>query len=211
MGQARDESERPLQLIAMAFTNLAVDVRMQQDEKDADLRVASFASASSRVSILFGCLGIAFKFAERDYVSKVQDLMKAANDIQTLQSLIELDLKDDSVRVQGSHSRNLLRVKRGLDMVRVLFQGIVISKDNSLRDPASQAYNQVFAPHHSFPIRAAVAAGLYALPTKSQLLNKLNEDENSARNFMQEYITAVDCVIEYVDGLFLSRGLGIDW
>lgn len=208
MGQTREESERPLQLIAIAFSDLAADVK---EEKEANLPVASFASASSRVSILFGCLGIAFKFAERDYVSKVHDLTKVSNDIPTLQSLIELDLKDDSVKVRGSHSRNLLRVKRGLDMVRVLFQGILVSKDDSLRDSASQAYTQVFAPYHSFLIRAAVAAGLYALPTRSQLLKKLNEDENTARDLMQEYISAVDPVIEYVDGLFLSRGLGIDW
>jgi hypothetical protein len=31
----------------------------------------SFAEASSRVAVLFRFLGIAFKFAEHDYVSKV--------------------------------------------------------------------------------------------------------------------------------------------
>eukprot|EP00250_Pteridium_aquilinum_P012025 c20462_g1_i1 orf=303-926(-) len=207
MGQTRAESERPLQQIAVAFSDLAADVRRQQE----DVRVASFAGASSHVSILFGCLGFAFKFAERDYVSKVNDLTKVSDDIPTLWSLVELDLKGDTVKVRGSPSRNLLRVKRGLDMVRVLFQGILDSKDDSLRDSASQAYTQVFAPYHSFPIRAAVAAGLYALPTRSDLLNKLNEDESSAQDLMQEYIAAVDPVIKYVDGLFLSRGLGIDW
>ena len=45
-----------------------------------------------------------------------------------------------------------------------------------MRDSASRAYTQVFSPHHSYPIRAAVAAGMYTLPTKAQLLEKLNED-----------------------------------
>lgn len=49
-------------------------------------------------------------------------------------------------------------------------------RGNSLRDPASKAYAQVFAPHHGWAIRKAVAAGMYALPTKAQLLKKLNED-----------------------------------
>lgn len=205
-------AERPLQQIAKAFSDLAADVKQsQQQEKEDDVQVASFAGASARLSVLFGCLGIAFKFAERDYVSKVKDLTEVSNDITTLQSLIELDLKADCVKEPGSHSRNLLRVKRGLDMVRVLFQGIVDSEEDSLRHSASRAYAQVFAPYHSFPIRAAVAAGLFAIPTKSQLLNKLNEDENSARDLMQDYVAAVDPVIKYVDGLFLSRGLGIDW
>lgn len=49
-------------------------------------------------------------------------------------------------------------------------------RGNSLKDPASKAYAQVFAPYHGWAIRKAVAAGMYALPTKAQLLNKLNED-----------------------------------
>lgn len=47
---------------------------------------------------------------------------------------------------------------------------------NSLRDPASVAYAKVFAPHHGWAIRKAVAAGMYTLPSKAQLLRKLNED-----------------------------------
>lgn len=49
-------------------------------------------------------------------------------------------------------------------------------RGNSLRDPASKAYAQVFAPHHGWAIRKAVGAGMYALPSKAQLLRKLNED-----------------------------------
>lgn len=45
-----------------------------------------------------------------------------------------------------------------------------------MKDPASKAYAQVFAPYHSWAIRTAVGAGMYALPTKAQLLKKLNED-----------------------------------
>jgi hypothetical protein len=49
-------------------------------------------------------------------------------------------------------------------------------RGNSLKGPASKAYEQVFAPHHGWALRKAVAAGMYALPTKAQLLNNLNED-----------------------------------
>lgn len=53
---------------------------------------------------------------------------------------------------------------------------IFFGSGNSLKSPASTAYAQVFAPHHNWAIRKAVAAGMYALPTKAQLLMKLNED-----------------------------------
>lgn len=149
---------------------------------------------------------------------QVDDLVEASKSISTLPSMVELDIQTDTVRKAGSHTRNLLRVKRGIDMVKVLFEQILVTeyaraarwiplyfsqlvvaykfvlwtvkqcllsefdqltlsfRGNSLRDAASVAYAQVFAPHHGWAIRKAVAAGMYALPSKSQLLKKLNED-----------------------------------
>ena len=49
-------------------------------------------------------------------------------------------------------------------------------RGNSVKDAASKAYAQVFAPHHGWAIRKTVCARMYALPSKSQLLKKLNED-----------------------------------
>lgn len=62
------------------------------------------------------------------------------------------------------------------DILTHLLQTFVLYRSNSLKDPASKAYAQVFSPHHGWAIRKAVAAGMYALPTKAQLLSKLNED-----------------------------------
>ncbi|KAK8955067.1 hypothetical protein KSP39_PZI002927 [Platanthera zijinensis] len=199
--------QKPLRRIADAFDSLAATVNL----RSVPIEAAHFSDACSRVSILFSCLGIAFKFAEMDYVSKVEDLREASKSISTLQSMLELDIKGNCVRQGGSHSRNLLRVKRGIDMVKVLFEEILSANVNSLKDPASAAYSKVFAPHHGWAIRKAVAAGMYALPSRSQLLKKLNEDDESARIEMQKYITSSKSVIGYVEELFLSRELGIDW
>lgn len=37
------------------------------------------------------------------------------------------------------------------------------------------AYTKVCAPYHSWAVRTAVSAGMYSLPTREQLLVKLNE------------------------------------
>jgi hypothetical protein len=60
--------EKPLRKISEAFKELAATVNSQT----ADLEVAPFSRACSHVSPLFACLGIAFKFAEMDYVAKVR-------------------------------------------------------------------------------------------------------------------------------------------
>ncbi|KAJ9691153.1 hypothetical protein PVL29_013362 [Vitis rotundifolia] len=166
------DGDKTLRKIGEAFKEIASAVNSQT----VDIEVAPFSHACSLVSPLFGCLGIAFKFAEMDYVAKVDDLAKASSSISTLSALLDHDIEGDCVRKSGSHSRNLLRVKRGLDMVRVLFEQMLASDESSLRNPASTAYAEVLAPHHGWAIRKAVAAGMYALPSKTQLLKRLNED-----------------------------------
>ncbi|KAK9715109.1 hypothetical protein RND81_06G144100 [Saponaria officinalis] len=197
-----EDGEKPLRKIAKAFEELA---------EQSEIAVAPFSNACALVSPLFGCLGIAFKFAERDYVAKVKDLSEASSSILTLQAVLDQDILAKTVQKPGSHTRNLLRVKRGLDMVKVLFEQIIVTEGDSLKEAASTAYSKVFAPYHGWAIRKAVAAGMYALPTKPQLLRKLNEDENSAKIYMQSYVTSVDAVVAHVDKLFLSKDLGIDW
>ena len=59
--------DKPLRKIAESFKELANVVNSQ----NGDVEVATFSRACALVSPLFGCLGIAFKFAEMDYVAKV--------------------------------------------------------------------------------------------------------------------------------------------
>ncbi|XP_078150035.1 accelerated cell death 11-like [Carex rostrata] len=125
--------------------------------------------------------------------------------------MIELDIEQDCVRQDGSHTRNLLRVLRGLNMFRVLYEEIIKSDGNSVRDAAEVAYEKVFAPHHSWGVRRAVESGKDTLPTKSQLLKSLNEDEGSAKVEMQSFVRIIGPVIQYVEELFNSMQLGIDW
>ncbi|KAJ8437612.1 hypothetical protein Cgig2_005363 [Carnegiea gigantea] len=116
--------EKTLKKIVEAFEGLAVCINTQ----GANIEVAPFSHACSLVSPLFSCLGIAFKFAEMDYVAKVADLAEASKSITTLPVLLDEDIRANTVMKAGSHTRNLLRVKRGLDMVKVLFEQIIATE-----------------------------------------------------------------------------------
>jgi len=59
---------------------------------------------------------------------QVNDLLEASNSVSTLPSMVELDIQKDTVRTVGSHTRNLLRVKRGIDMVKVLFEKMLVTE-----------------------------------------------------------------------------------
>ncbi|XP_062158482.1 ACD11 homolog protein [Alnus glutinosa] len=208
-----DGAVTPLSAIADAFEELAKLLNSRKDEskEEARLRLDTFCDACSWVSILFGCLGLAFKFAESEYVSKVHDLKEASRTHSTLQEILDLDVSNGTVKKQGSHSRNLRRVRQGLDLIRALFEHFFSTEDHTLKGAASTAYAQVCAPYHSWTVRTAVAAGMYALPTRDKLLHKLNETDQSAEKKMRRYVSAALPVIEYIDKLYRYRNISLDW
>ncbi|KAL7240461.1 hypothetical protein ACSBR2_006169 [Camellia fascicularis] len=115
----------PLSAVAVAFEELSKSVK---SSCSYDLRLKPFCDACSLVSVLFGSLGIAFKFAELEYCSKVRDLVEASNMYGTLNNVLDVDVKNDTVRTQGSLSRNLRRVRQGLDLIRAIFENFLSSE-----------------------------------------------------------------------------------
>ncbi|XP_042019764.1 ACD11 homolog protein-like [Salvia splendens] len=199
----------PLAAVVDAFEQISAVLKAKGLHHDLDLK--TFCDACSLVSVLFGCLGISFKFAEMEYVSKVNDLAEASQRYRTLNSVLDYDTQNNSVRTQGSLSRNLRRVRQGLDLIRALFQNFLSSNDYCLKDAASAAYAKTCAPYHSWAVKTAAYAGMYALPTRDQLLVKLNETEKSAEKEMIRYINASLPVIEYIDNLYILRRISLDW
>lgn len=70
-------TKTPLSDIALAFEELSEFLGSQT--MDQELRLDNFCDACSLVSVLFSCLGLAFKFAEMEYVAKVHCLYIAKN------------------------------------------------------------------------------------------------------------------------------------
>ncbi|KAL2509609.1 ACD11-like protein [Forsythia ovata] len=198
-----------LSAMADAFEELSAVVKSKGF--NYDLRLEPFCNACSHVSVLFDCLGIAFKFAEFEYVSKVNDLAEASRRHGTLNNILDFDVRNDSVKTQGSLTRNLRRVRQGLDLIRALFENFLSSEDFSLKEAASAAYTKTCAPYHAWAIRTAVSAGMYALPTREQLLLRLNETDESAKKKMRRYINASLPILEYIDKLYTSRNINLDW
>lgn len=198
-----------ISMMADAFEELSDLIK--NGNKNDELRLKVFCDACSLVSVLFGSLGLAFKFAEMEYTSKVRDLADAAEIYGTLSKVIDCDVKTDTVKSAESLTRKLRRVRQGLDLIRELFQNFLSTDDYSLKEAASSAYKQVCAPYHTWAVRTAVSAGMCALPTRDQLLLNLNETDESVEIEMRRYIKASLPVIKYIDNLYTARGITLDW
>lgn len=59
---------------------------------------------------------------------QVNDLAEASESYRTLNNVLDFDAQNDTVRTPGSLSRNLRRVRQGLDLVRALFQNFLSSE-----------------------------------------------------------------------------------
>ncbi|XP_047326916.1 ACD11 homolog protein-like [Impatiens glandulifera] len=206
-----DTKQRPLSAVAEAFEDLSKMLNSTETSPDVELKLKPFCDACSLVSVLFGCLGMAFRFAELEYVSKVHNLVEAGKRYETLSSMLDIDVRNDTVRTAGSNSRNLRRVRQGLDLIRAIFQNFLSPEFCSLKDAASTAYADVCAPYHTWAVRTAAYAGMCVLPTREQLLLKLNATDELAEKEMNRYIKASQPVIEFIDKLYMSRDISLDW
>ncbi|KAE9618758.1 hypothetical protein Lal_00047325 [Lupinus albus] len=202
--------QQPLSAIAEVFEELAKLLKKRRTE-EKELPLDTFCHACSFISVLFNSLGLAFKFAEMEYVAKLHTLVEASKTCDTLLDILDLDVSTDTVKTSGSYSRNLRRVRQGLGLIKAIFEQFLASEDTSLKDVASTAYAQSCAPYHTWAVRTAVYAGMYTLPTRDQLVAKLNETDQSAQKKMRRYIDASLPVIEYIDELYLSRNIVLDW
>ncbi|XAR72368.1 hypothetical protein NMG60_11018983, partial [Bertholletia excelsa] len=162
----------------------------------------TFCDSCSIVPVLFSCIGAAFKFAEYEYCFKVHTLVEASKHYGTLSNMLDVDVENGTVRTRGSLFRNLHRVRQGLELLGAIFKNFCLqSLYGFLKEAASTAYAQVCAPYHTWPFRMAVSAGMCTLPRREQLLQKLNETEESAEKKMRRYIKTSLLVIEYIDEL----------
>lgn len=54
--------------------------------------------------------------------------MEASKAYDNLHDILDMDIANDTVKAPGSHSRNLRRVRQGLDLVRALFEQFLSTK-----------------------------------------------------------------------------------
>ncbi|KAI8568443.1 hypothetical protein RHMOL_Rhmol02G0199700 [Rhododendron molle] len=208
------DDQKPLRKISEAFIGLANTVKNNSnsqtpDQEDAvQLETAPFSHACSLVSPLFGCLGIAFKFAEIDYVAKVHDLGEASQSLGTLQLMIDRDVEANCVRKAGSHTRNLLRVKRGLDMVRVLFEQIIATEYSSRKEAPSPTITQPIWPFLSWIQRVGYSFGMWAEKGKEKFLIAKREKRNGGRKTVGCDVRSQSPTLLGIANIYASEVLG---
>jgi hypothetical protein len=101
----------------------------------------------------------------------VNDLIGASKEYATLNDILDKDVEHDCVKKQGSHSRNLRRVRLGLGLIKALFEQFLATEYVSFLQPSAvcRLLSSPLAATNVNQWRFSVAARIIALPTDDSL------------------------------------------
>ncbi|KAJ9700987.1 hypothetical protein PVL29_006357 [Vitis rotundifolia] len=120
-------------------------------------------------STFVGYLGLPFKFAQIEFLSKylsnVNELNNGARPDDTLETLIDREIQQNLAKKHYSSSRSLIRVKRSIVMLTMMFEQMLTKGYINC-----ETYEKSFAAYHGWATRTAVFASLPALPTRAKLM-----------------------------------------
>ncbi|KAF0898378.1 hypothetical protein E2562_007221 [Oryza meyeriana var. granulata] len=211
-GEAAQGRRRPLAEYAAELEALSGSVRTAPP-----LRLKPLVQACHHALAFFDLVGVEAAFWKTEYTERLVELERASEAMDTAEELVDRDVAAGRVRATGTRSNNLVRVKRGIELKRALFQLMLAQLQRpavvSFDGLVSMAYATVFARYHDKNVQSTVADSICAIPVKSisDFFATINETDESAAAEMQKYIDGANGVISYIDELFASRGLSTDF
>ncbi|RVW75931.1 Accelerated cell death 11 [Vitis vinifera] len=162
-------------------------------------------------STFVGYLGLPFKFAQMEflskYLSKVNDLDKGARPDDTLETLIDREIQQNLAKKHYSSSRSLIRVKRSIVMLTVMFEQM-LTKGELNCGCGFKVIREVLCCIPWMGYQNCRLCFAPALPTRAKLMKKLHENEVSMTAKMKSFVDSSAVIVNYIDSLFHSRELG---
>ena len=175
------------------------------------------------VDRFFTLLGTIFSFVTSDVHSKLDVLQHhlasdAGENYATVEKMIEYEVASGMatrLETSGEHpsgSRTLLRLHRALEFLLLLFRELAQSSADgaeSFSALVGRAYTATLANHHSWVVRGAVSVALYAVPSRSSLVRRLDPEGSEERivDDLNATVLAMQPVYDQVQTLYADSDL----
>lgn len=163
---------------------------------------AELAAACEKLFPLFDHLGPVFAFAAEDFKHKTRDIAQASVEFPTVDCIVRYGVETGTLRTKNGRPRNLQGLKNGCRFVHVLFCKMIDGPDLKLSRAALEAYRIALEPYHILPVKLAVKAGIYALPSRDAFLDRLGETEASAMSKFRLFVEKSALLIEQMEKLY---------
>jgi len=168
-------------------------------------------------------MGTIFSFVVSDVHSKIAILQHhltsdAGDHYKTVENMIQYEVTNGITErkakgdEQPSGSRTLLRLHRALEFLILLFRELAQSSANSAESFSAlvgRTYGATLANHHPWVVRSAVSVALYAVPSRSNLIRRLDPEESEERivDQLNAAILAMQPVYDHLQTLYSDNNL----
>eukprot|EP00095_Tigriopus_kingsejongensis_P009333 maker-scaffold247_size239117-snap-gene-1.21 protein:Tk09333 transcript:maker-scaffold247_size239117-snap-gene-1.21-mRNA-1 annotation:"hypothetical protein DAPPUDRAFT_231317" len=170
---------------------------------DLDLYLLGFGEIYKFLNLL----GTVFGWVAADVNHKLVHLGSHRNGAQgshyaTIESMVEFEVKEKIVnpkaRETNSGTRNLLRLHRAMDFISKFLEVLPdLPMDDKCCTSAQNAYKKTLIKFHPWVVQKAAMLAMHMLPTKKDLIRKINSGSNDAVEKATETLKkAVQAMIE---------------
>ena len=207
------EEEKWLPSAAAAFGALNRELA-----ESGSIDLAAYVEALKLIPTMFDYLGSVFGFAKKDLDEKIKHLLgycesRKEGSPVTVKGSIVADF-DAGVHLAGRNpdaiARPLHRVSNSLKFLNLLLQDLLREgNDDHLRVSAQKAFKGSIEYYLAWPVKKAVAAGLYLLPSREAFLKRIGETEETAREPASKLVLATTPILDHVYGVYSDLGIDL--
>lgn len=157
-----------------------------------------------------------FGFVSSDVIEKIgilRDYRKSldAEKYASVQGMLKHEVKEGTTanKKKASGARTLLRLHRALEFISELLVKIK-DTDNSIKfsGVAIKAYDDTLAKHHPWLVKKAVHVAMYMLPSRQDLLKKMNvNDDEEGRKSLGDLVNELNEIYKVCQDLYAKDNL----
>ena len=134
-----------------------------------------------------------------------------AEEYKTIQSLLAYEVAKGITnnKKKASGARTLLRLHRALEFISAILKKIRDSDNNKkFSAEAVQAYDSTLARHHPWLVRKGVHVAMLMLPSRPELMKKLNIDDSPEKMAtLTELIEELNKIFDVTEQLYAKDKL----
>jgi len=147
-----------------------------------EVDLIDYAKIVIEVAGILECMGVVFKWATADVVSKAR-LVEATGE-PSFAKVLEMDKKNEQIfpndtNKKESRTRALNRMTHVLQLTCGIYEGLAAGSDDTLSDIVSTSYTNTICRIHKWVVQQMVRAGIYVAPSREDFLKTLNWDLNN--------------------------------
>ncbi|XP_050352179.1 ceramide-1-phosphate transfer protein [Nymphalis io] len=180
---------------------------------DDDVIIEAYIEGYNELVKFLNLIGTVFSFVSSDVRSKIKIMEKHKTGEDSLyyesfKKMMKYEKETNLHEKNGftSGSRTMLRLHRGLDFIRLFLKRLSDAEECVNTCTTCQgSYNETLAEFHPWYIRKAATLAMHALPSRTDLLNKIfgSEDKlKEAMTILPQTLQSCDEVYKRVEQLY---------